>query len=356
MDSEPLPEGPLMTSAADGPVVEIDPRYAKVVGDNMQEAVKVLLDMESTKYGIPVPTVIFEENTQLCPGTSCTIMDQKNPVRSTKIFLNPKQYSPRTILHEWHHYMATVKGPKETVAALGDGFSGDPDSEEEADRFALKEMESLFPGQVIVAADSQRINTVEPWNAPKMQSDLKVYRDSNVSSSLEAAYGWATGFTHLTAKDLNEAYTPEIIGRAAETIDYLLFTPAAAIGVEFLEGVALALIGAFAPPGMIGNEDRIMLKQIEAHLTTGVVTYADPKNLAAASAQAKQLGALVGKGNLDAALKASMNPQGNIVTGFRSALAQLQGLASGRTRQTPQTNEQPASSVMTSAGGAPPFQ
>jgi hypothetical protein len=340
--------------------VEIDPRYAKVVGDNMQEAVKVLLDMESAKYGIPVPEVIFEENVQLCPGTSCTVMDQKNPIRSTKIFLNPKQYSPRTILHEWNHYGATVKGAEGWKAKMkelyGADFTGDPDSEEEADRFALLEMQGLFPNQV-VAADSQGINTGLASEGAKMSGQVTVYRDSNVFANLDGAYRWAEGWTHLSAKDLNEAYTPEILGTALETGIDITFTPSSSVAVNIITGLILAGIGAFAPSSMIGAEDRKMLKEWEAHHVTRVITYADPKNLSAASAQARTLGRMVGAGQFQAAAQATLNPTSVITTGFRSALNSVAALGGiPRNAQIPQTNEQHSSTSVSGTGGAPPFQ
>ena len=353
MDSEPVLEAPPAVVAAD-PAVEIDPVYAKAVGDNMQESVKVLLDMESTKYGIPVPDVIFEENTQLCPGTSCTVMDQKNPIRSTKIFLNPKQYSPRTVLHEWHHYMATVKGKDGIREVLGDGFSGDPDSEEEADRFALREMQLLFPNQK-VAADShglERLNTVGPSIGTEMEQ-VTVYRDSNVFSALDNAYGWAEGWTHLSRKDLNEAYTPEILGTVVETGIDITFTPASAVAVNILTGVVLAAVGAFAPSNMIGQEDRKMLKEWEAHHVSRVITYANPAALSAASAQAKTLGAMVGAGKFQQALGAVVRP--DPITGFRSAFNNL-GASLGQKLPAVQTNEQRSAVNVTGNAGAGGFQ
>src|SRR5579875_2791261 len=114
-----------------------------------QQTVEALLESEAKKYNLPKPKVLFQEESTFCKHTNCTIMHPRNPVPTTKIYFNPQasNFSTKSIFHEWYNDMASILGREKTKQVvkqvLGIDVQGDPDSEEEADIFALKEMENM---------------------------------------------------------------------------------------------------------------------------------------------------------------------------------------------------------------------
>ena len=306
-------------------------------GMKMRDSVKSILDMESKKYGIPVPKVYFQQNKEHCGDTSCTITSQKNPIAFTKIYYNPAQYSPRTVLHEWYHYMATVMGPEKVTQLLGAEYRGDPDSEEEADKFAMAEVEKMFPAGQVVAMDSrgvEGINMVPASNGSSMQQqlmapeDLKVMRDSsNVISRLDVLYNWAAPISKVDAHSLNLAYTPEILGTGIETAFSFIFAPEAEI---FWNAIAGFVLWGIATADAIGAEDKKLLNEVAAHEISRLITLGNPANLSAATMRARSVAQMLGRGQVMPALTAGLkNPQ-DIAINFRGALQAMQNLVSGR--------------------------
>jgi len=340
--------------------------------------VKTLLEDESAYYSqkagvpVPVPKIRFEEQEEMCKNTSCTIMDAKNPVRTTQIFYNPKQFSPRTVFHEWHHYMASVLGPEKTREVLGPEFTGDADSEEEADKFALAELKREFPermgpSKLAVAADSrfhypsaEDINMVGASKGPMQQ--LTVYRQggSNVFDGLAKYYDWASPYLGVSGADLNMAYTPELLGTILETGLDIVFTPFAAIVWNAIAGVILNLAASL---DAVGGTDKRVLIEMGAHEILRLVTLANPQNLQAASREARSIGPAIGQGQFQAAFRAGTKT--DTVQQFRSAFAAVQqllgpiarGAAPGTGWQSSHgANIAQQPSYNETGLGAPPFQ
>jgi len=97
------------------------------------------------KEGIPVPEIIFQE----CPGnkeTSCTHLPltpkgEHYKGAPVKMYLNPNQYSPRTLIHETVHYISSYKGNPRI-------------SEDEVEKRAQKMLLEHFPSDKVINVNS----------------------------------------------------------------------------------------------------------------------------------------------------------------------------------------------------------
>lgn len=336
-------------------VMEADRMQYKMNNERIQGMVHGLVKMVADKYGIPTPKVRFAP----CPAdetTSCTLIDPTRPTQTAMIFYNPKQFSVRTVLHETYHILATAIPEK--MRALGLGFTGDPDSEDEANKFAYHEIDLLFPKERInKEASPQTPGITMPDSIPGVpESDLKVmkqvlYAPERVVSGegafagLEPLYGWLEGMVRLDKKTLNEVWSPELIGTAQEILQSSILTPMGNFIASILSSLLLQGIGL--APG-VSAYDRMFLNEWAAHSGTRIFRYAIPAEGAALAAYARTAGEQVGQGRYMEAFKQVVRPYEEVAGGFRQGVDQVQrifepllrgGAAAGA--QAPRTGEVP---------------
>lgn len=90
----------------------IDYRLNQQMGD-YKDVSKKIVEKMSTNAGVPVPEMVFSEQTPCSnPDTSCTHFSvaPSGKLLDTKIHFNTNQYSPRTAIHETLHYIRKAKG------------------------------------------------------------------------------------------------------------------------------------------------------------------------------------------------------------------------------------------------------
>jgi hypothetical protein len=316
-----------------------------------QRAVMKLIEYEAKKYGVPVPKVYFQENREHCEGTSCSIMDDRRPAETTKIYLNPEQqnFSLRTPLHEFGHYFFSIVHPggkgvkRDGAPACPAGFECDGGSEDEADKFAFMEMESL-PG-------SQSIYSDPGGKRGSMQETVLRQEPSNVFSGLDALYRDFAGVAKITPQEANEAYTPEILGTALETGFDIAMAPVGQVIANLLSWGVLVGVGTISG---IGARDRTMLNEWAAHHGARLIRLADPAYLTGVVGHAKSMGNAVASGKAADALYAVVKRPEEIQSGFRNSLDAIQRLVAPMARSGEARQQAPATIAEQGGGTRPP--
>lgn len=310
-------------------IVEAERNHYPLSDDRGRRAAEGLMARLCKKYNVPMPKIRFEENMQLCPGTSCSVMDAKHPIETTQIYWNPSQFSARTGGHEFYHYLASIKKPEEIRALLGPSFLGDPDDEREADAFAFREMDEIFamPSIVKVNKDtgisgsgmtSQQLATVEELKVMK-QELLGFARGGSVFARLADLYSWATPYANVNAEELNLIWTPNIFGTVLGIAYDLTLTPLGAIITDLITAIVLGAIGM---QGSIAHEDRLFLQEWASYHGTRLLNLGNPVYLGAAVASAKSLGAAISAKDGKAVAAAVVNP--TPIGTFRQAFKAIQ--------------------------------
>jgi hypothetical protein len=295
-----------------------------------QRAVDSILDRMTMKYKIPKPKIRFEENVQVCPNTSCTVMSPNRPIETTQIWYNPpgKQFSARTALHEYFHYLASVLKPDQIRALLGPNFSGNPDDEQEADRFAAVELAEIMNVRVNNEGErsSNNMSPVEtelvrkeelPEHIKVMKQQLAMAPGGSVFGNLAALYAWAAPYANVDAEGLNEIYTPEILGTGFETLYDVVATP---LGALLLNIASYGVLGAIGIQGAVNLIDRRFLQEWAAHHITRIIRLADPATLSSVTGTARSIGkAVAQKQKPEYIFYQIMKRPETVTGGFRSA-------------------------------------
>ncbi|MGI0080076.1 MAG: ERV1/ALR-related protein [Nitrososphaerales archaeon] len=341
-----------------GDIYEAEKNHLPLTDERAQRAANGLLDLLCMKYQVPKPKIRFEENTQFCPGTSCTIMDQKHPVESTQIWYNPRMFSSRTIGHEFYHYFSTLKKPEEIKALLGVQFKGDPDDEREADAFAFREMEDLFsaPNAKVLRDSDSRENgmteTITELKVMKQQFAMTAGRFPSVFDDIAMLYRPFAPYANLSDADLNEIYTPNILGSAFDVAYETMLTPLGSFFANIISWAVLAAIGASSD---LAYYDRVFLQNWAANHGARILNLAKPNYVTSLSGSARSLGAAVSAGKAEGVARQLAKTPQEITGGFRAAFNAVQeafgGLHGGATGGSSNTGNQYGGDT-----GVTPFQ
>ena len=298
-----------------------------------QRLVDLVVDDLCKKYDVPKPKILFEENVQFCPGTSCSIMDAKHPVETTHIYYNPKSFSLRTIAHEMYHFIASVLKPDDIKTRIGYSFKGDPDDEREADSFAFKVIEEIYsPTKLRLNSDSgigsngmpqsqQEQELVEPPKVMKQELALIGGPNGPIFEKLSALYIMFEPYANLRAEDLNNIYSPEIFGTIFDVGYNVLLTPLGAVISNVVSWLVLAALGS---QRNLAYTDRYFLSEWAAYHGTRILRLADPAYLSSTTGRAKAIGRAVGSGRAQDALNQIVRNQNEISGGFRAAFNAVQ--------------------------------
>jgi len=234
----------------------------------------------SEKHEVPVPTTELGE----CPiGTTKTCYAFRNvsPEDGT-IYLHPEDLGPTAIAHEFFHYMATYKHGKHVG---GDELA--------AIAFAKKEVNEAFPTEDYTELGYDFVPSKRSHGFQNDEESLNTHTTMNLQVSgtmfekLNRLYNLPAKIFKMPAGELNEAWTPELIGTAIEVGTKTGLTTFGATLVNLLGG--LALIGVATTKGVKGK-DKKFLHEIAAHMITRLATLGNPSEFGVALSQAKDFG------------------------------------------------------------------
>lgn len=282
-----------------------------------QMVVRALLDYESNKYGVPPPRSVKFQKTDVCPNTACNVVtDPKRPAESTTIYYyRPEGFNMRSTLHEFYHYMSSVLGPEKVKEKLGPDFKGDPDDEEEADKFAFKEIEKLKlytpPSKENIRMDTKDEVVVRKQ---EMVAD-------NIFHATDALYEPIASFAKEDASILNLQYTPAILQRIFGVAYQYIATP---LGAFILNGISWATLGAIATFTNVGSYGRQFLNEWAANHLAALIEIAGPGGMSAIAGHAKELGSATARGEGWSAFNQVIKPTSQISASFRAELDAIQ--------------------------------
>ncbi len=314
-------------------ILEAEQNHPPLTKPESQRVVDIVVGELCTKYGVPKPKILFEENVQFCPGTSCTIQDAKHPIETTHIYYNPSAFSLRTTAHEFYHYLASVLKPDEIKRQLGFSFAGDPDDEREADAFAFKVIEEIYsPTKVRLNRDSGIGSNGMPQQQQEQELEtIKVMKQelafmgggmsAPIFEKLSALYTMFEPYANLRAEDLNNIYSPEIFGTVFDVGYNVLLTPLGAVISNLVSWLVLAALGS---QRNLAYTDRYFLSEWAAYHGTRILRLADPAYLSSTTGSARAIGRAVGSGRAQDALNQVVKNQNEISGGFRAALNAVQ--------------------------------
>lgn len=262
---------------------------------------KAIIEELCAKANIPSPEIVFGS----CPSNmenSCTQVVLGNGIDDARgrIYLNPAEYSPRSILHEFKHYYNAVK-------------SNDAEKfkdEDDAEVFARDAIKKFFPRdnvyglpmldqtqqQVLVAEDKKkpiyelpRIDTgrerlkayLDPthkWDfetlyekspkkeEPKPMIDFAQFgkpSPGGIAEWFDNIYGTVADTTGVPVQVLNDANTPEILGYSTNALQDLILSPFGRVLSSTLVGLGLYGIGVMS--GDIATRDRRLIFEYASH-------------------------------------------------------------------------------------------
>jgi hypothetical protein len=313
-------------------ILEAERNHPPLTKPESQRVVDIVVSELCDRYGVPKPKILFEENVQFCPGTSCTIQDAKHPIETTHIYYNPSAFSLRTTAHEFYHYLASVLKPEEIKRKIGFSFQGDPDDEREADAFAFKVIEEIYsPTKVRLNRDSGIGSNGMPQQQQQELETIKVMKqeltfmgggvNAPIFEKLSALYTMFEPYANLRAEDLNNIYSPEIFGTVFDVGYNVLLTPLGAVLSNVASWLVLAALGS---QRNLAYTDRYFLSEWAAYHGTRILRLADPSYLSSATGSARAIGRAVGTGRAQDALNQVVKNQNEIAGGFRAALNAVQ--------------------------------
>ena len=252
--------------------------------------------------GVPIPQVLFQE----CPGnkaTSCTHLpltpDGKHfkgaPV---KIYLNPIQYSPRTVIHETRHYIESYKGnphiseqeiEKQTLSLLTKHFPQDkviknnassiyrmdsptPSFKEriEARQRSWKETFPTYANmgapvataQPVVAAQPQQVTPIMGRPMPEVEPAPEPERgvSDGFMAMLDPVFSPIGNALGLSAKDVNEAHTPALIATVYNGVSDIYLNTFGSFLTSLLGATATLLAGTLGKEQIVYSDRKFLVE------------------------------------------------------------------------------------------------
>ena len=296
-------------------------------------------------YRIPVPEIIFDS----CPdnsGKSCTVGNKT-------IYLDPNQYSARTLLHEFIHYHANVRGNREldldetkvdTLAqALIDKSFRNSGSQlglpirhdtfaalkPESQRHATNMIESLqtkFPlwskalnydptTAVVMGPNGQPATAVYPPTQPGgagtgiqppqpvVIQDPKDDPSTGLMAMFDNVYTPFASLLGLKSRDINESHTPSIIQNAVTTLAEGNLSDLGALSVSLFSSIALLALGTLGKDHIVVGDRKLMAEMGAGFLWNSMRYVGNPKSMETINDDAKNLGEALGKWNTDQGVK-----------------------------------------------------
>lgn len=243
--------------------------------EDWKDSSKAVIEELCEKAGIPVPEIVFGE----CPANSdnsCTKMLLSDDIAKAKMYINPKQASARTLVHEFGHYHSLVK--TKDMAAATDEFA--------TEAFAQDIINKYFPTDAPTAEDTQVEGEVFAEDTNDDVNFLLGRDTGSFFDIFDGIYAPFTDITGLNAASLNLAHTPEIIGNTANALQETFLSPFGQLVTSFASGLLVLGAAVFTD----GGKDKRYLTEIGAHQFWSVIRYANPYKSQSVQAGAAQAG------------------------------------------------------------------
>jgi hypothetical protein len=276
------------------------------------------------KYGVPMPQVIFNEPCPVNSNNSC--IEMKKDGSDAKIYINRHAATWETIGNELGHYIKARKGD----------LSGALD-EATISREAYQAVEEYKKKQAGIVSNINIMEDKVPVNKKVILQDTPFGEDeddfgdifggsseSDLSSSIEKAekpdkggvfdfldsyYKPIADLTGISAKDLNDANTPEIIGYTTDALQDMFLSPLGTVAVNVLSGIAMYSVPILMSD--LPSRDKKLLAEIGSHKFWSLIRYANPQVNKIAYAQAAQAGAALQRMDINGIMSAFLSTPGN---------------------------------------------
>jgi len=267
----------------------------------------------SNAYGVEAPKIEIAPCPDGDKGHSCYYFKYNVPKQEMldeKIYLHPRNLTPRTIAHEFAHYYFTHTG------------KGDPKDEAAAWKWADEALASLGVDANVPLQVVENIN-IASGHLKNRESDMTVY------GMLDPAYRLPVDVFKLPpdmVRTLNQAWTPEIFGSVFEVMGETMLTRLGD-AICGLFGAA-ALSAATAIPGMpLHPEDKHLMHELAGHFGTRWMKLLAPANMSLAVSQARDLGRSLAAFDFEGAKSAIMKSFPEISVDIETLKATIEGLA-----------------------------
>lgn len=295
-------------------------------------------------YNIPTPQIIFDK----CPDGS-----NKSCVVSKTIYLDPNQYSARTLLHEFIHYHANYHGNKQldldeakidTIAqALIDRSfnsvnSGSKLGRIRHDTFITPEIQkrsasildgwkSSFPllqkamnydptTAVVMGPNGQPATAVYPQSGggtgivapqPVIIQDPKDDPSTGLMAMFDNVYTPFANLLGLKARDVNESHTPSIIQNAVTTLAEGNLSDLGALSVSLISSIVLFGLGVLGKDHIVVGDRKLLAEMGAGFMWQSMQYVGNPKSMDTIMEDSKNLGEALGRWNTDQSLKIITN-------------------------------------------------
>lgn len=297
-------------------------------------------------YKIPVPEIIFDS----CPdnsGKSCTVSNKA-------IYLDPNQYSARTLLHEFIHYHANILGNRDldldetkvdtlAQALIDKSFKRSYNGSElvrhdtfvslqpEAQKRSVGLIESLqtkFPlwakamnydptTAVVMGPNGQPTTAVYPPPQqpgvgagtgvqppqPVIIQDPKDDPSTGLMAMFDNVYTPFANILGLKPRDINESHTPSIIQNAVTTLAEGNMSDLGALSVSLFASIALLAFGTLGKEHIVIGDRKLMAEMGAGFLWNSMRYVGNPKSMETINDDAKKLGEALGKWNTDESIR-----------------------------------------------------
>lgn len=297
-------------------------------------------------YKIPEPEIIFGK----CPdgsNRSCTI-------GSKTIYLDPNQYSARTLLHEFVHYHANYRGNREldldeakvdkiAQALIEKSFNYGQKMvtpgrirhdtfvslQPEAQKRSLSLIDSLttkYPlwskamnydpnTAVVMGPNGTPVTAVYPQPGqggagsgiaappPQIIQDPKDDPSTGLMAMFDNVYTPFASLLGLKARDVNESHTPAIIQNAVTTLAEGNMSDLGALSVSLFSSIALLALGTLGKDHIVVGDRKLMAEMGAGFLWNSMRYVGNPKSMDTINDDAKKLGEALGKWNTDQSIK-----------------------------------------------------
>ena len=315
----------------------------------LDDAYLKVIEEICAKYGVPMPKVVFNEPCPVNSNNSC--IEMKKDGSDARIYINRHAATWETIGNELGHYVKAKKG--DLAGAL---------DEATISREAYLAVEEYKKKQAGIVSNINIMDTKVPEKAVILQDtpfeddnnddfgDLFGSEEKDISSGIEKAeastdkggvfdfldsyYKPIGDVVGISAKDLNDANTPEIIGYTTDALQDMFLSPLGTVAVNVLSGIAMYSVPILIPD--LPSRDKKLLAEIGSHKFWSLIRYANPQVNKVAYAQAAQAGSAFQRMDMNGMISAFLSTPGasaNPLVKAQPMVAKSAGLNTPRTVQ-----------------------
>lgn len=272
--------------------------------ENYRQTSVAVIKAIARKEGVPEPVVKFAG----CPdpqhkNTSCNFINNDNTVT---IYLNPYNYSLRSVVHEMQHYVSRHKGTTEMSESEAEAYAKDMigkkfhhdsvpqiimtannravfdeqghiDVKDPETRLSIRSYADELGSADDVFTRFPRLKEhIERTEAKRAEEQQKREATEGILSHLDHIYEGPANVFGITGAQLNTIATPVILQNIINTLVESNTTPLGAVAINLVVG--LSLLSALAvSKGNISHRDKLLMTGLAATFTFSSIRYANPK-------------------------------------------------------------------------------